>query len=148
MRFGEDSFQDFDLCSSLRSPLRRTRYLLVAEKGNDCVLVYAFDQRRGTLSLHSATDVGVNGGARHLCFGPSGDRVYVNEEAGAKVTVMGWDGRQGTLTALQVRELRFPSRPPDCPPPARLTALPPSCRPRSRSTRPSVRNSARACRLR
>ena len=43
----------------------------------------------------------VGGGARHLAVHPDGKLVFVNEEAGSKITCFDWDAETGTLTPKQ-----------------------------------------------
>ena len=77
------------------------QYLFVCEKGTDRIIVYAFDSATGKITNHSETMVTIGGGARHLAVSPDGKHVYVNEEAGAKITSYGWDAEAGVLTPKQ-----------------------------------------------
>ena len=77
------------------------RFLFVCEKGTDRIIVYAFDEEHGKLKVPSETMVTVGGGARHLTIHPDLEHIYVNEEAGAKVTMYTWDAGTGKLTPHQ-----------------------------------------------
>lgn len=79
----------------------RSRYLFVCEKGTDRIIVYAFDSGTGRITTHSETMVTIGGGARHLSVHPDGKHVFVNEEAGAKITSYGWDATAGVLAPKQ-----------------------------------------------
>ena len=79
------------------------RFALAADLGLDQVLVYAFDDQRGTLTPHDPPFARVDAGAgpRHFSFHPSGKFAYVINEMALTVTAFAYDAEQGVLTTLQ-----------------------------------------------
>ena len=78
------------------------RYALVADLGQDRVLVYRLDEEGG---LHPAdqppVDLAPGAGPRHFVFHPDGARAFVINELGSTVTAFDWDAAQGRLTETQ-----------------------------------------------
>ena len=78
------------------------KFLLVAEKGFDEVIVYHFDAATGALTPNTPPSVEATkfGAApRHLAFGKNGKFLYVCYEAGRAVSTFAYDAAKGTLTA-------------------------------------------------
>jgi 6-phosphogluconolactonase len=78
-----------------------SRFLFVAEKGFDEIVVYRFDAATGALTPNTppaveATKVGA--APRHLAFGKDGRFLYVCYEAGRAVSTYAYDAANGTLT--------------------------------------------------
>lgn len=75
------------------------RYLLVTALGANTVTVHALDADQGLQAATPASNVEAprGTGARHLCFNPRGDRVYLLGELDAKVHVFDFDSRLGEL---------------------------------------------------
>jgi 6-phosphogluconolactonase (cycloisomerase 2 family) len=74
------------------------RDVIVPDKGNDHVYVYALDPDGGTLTERSRVLVAEGAGPRHAAFHPGGRHVYVSNELGSTVTVCEYDPEEGTLT--------------------------------------------------
>ena len=77
------------------------RYALACDLGLDRVLVYAWDEGRGTLRESSSLALPPGAGPRHLAFHPTLPRVYVINELNSSVAVLAYDAEAGTLTPLQ-----------------------------------------------
>jgi 6-phosphogluconolactonase len=77
------------------------RWLFVCEKGLDRVIVYDFDETRGSITPHSECMVPIGNAARHLAVHPDKVHIYVNEEAGNMVTCYDFDAEAGVLTRRQ-----------------------------------------------
>ncbi len=78
-------------------------YALVADLGLDRIMVYRFDQSRGTLTPHDPPSVSTAPGAgpRHLAFHPSGRYAYLINELDSTVVAFTWDGAVGRLREFQ-----------------------------------------------
>jgi 6-phosphogluconolactonase len=90
------------------------KFLLVAEKGFDEIVVYRFDAATGALTPNTPPSVEATkfGAApRHLAFGKSGKFLYVCYEAGRAVSTFAYDPAKGTLTPLDTQS----TLPPDAP---------------------------------
>lgn len=90
------------------------RFLFVAEKGFNEIVMYRFDAATGALTPNTppaveATKLGA--APRHLAFGPSGKFLYCCYEAGRAVSTFAHDTAKGTLTALDT----LSTLPPDAP---------------------------------
>jgi 6-phosphogluconolactonase len=93
---------------------RDSRFLLVAEKGYDEIVLYRFDAATGALTPNTppAVEATKFGAApRHLAFGRTGEFLYVCYEAGRAVATFGYDAAKGTLSALDTQS----TLPPDAP---------------------------------
>jgi 6-phosphogluconolactonase len=91
-----------------------SKFLLVAEKGFDEIVVYRFDAATGALTPNTppAVEATTFGAApRHLAFGRTGKFLYVCYEAGRAVATYAYDASKGTLTAKHT----VPTLPPDAP---------------------------------
>ena len=91
-----------------------SRFLLVAEKGFDEIVVYRFDAATGALTPNTVPAVEATkfGAApRHLAFGKSGKFLYVCYEAGRAVATYAYDAGKGALSPLDTQS----TLPPDAP---------------------------------
>jgi 6-phosphogluconolactonase len=80
-----------------------SKFLLVAEKGYDEIVVYRFDAKSGALTPNTppaveATKFGA--GPRHLAFGKDAKFLYCCYEAGRAVSTFAYDAAKGTLSPL------------------------------------------------
>ncbi len=73
------------------------RRVLVPDKGNDSVYVYAFDLATGQLTQESQVRMAPGTGPRHLVFHPSGRHIYLVGELSSSVTVFRYDPGSGAL---------------------------------------------------
>jgi 6-phosphogluconolactonase len=90
------------------------KFLFVAEKGWDQVVIYKWDPGTGTLTPNDPPAVDATklaAAPRHMAFGPSGKFLYVCYEAGRAVSTYAYDATKGTLTALDTN----PTVPADAP---------------------------------
>jgi len=80
------------------------RFAFVADLGLDKVMIYKFDQAKGTLVPNevSFATVQPGGGPRHFAFHPCNKYAYVINEMGNTITVFSYDVSAGTLKELQV----------------------------------------------
>ncbi len=79
------------------------RFAFVADLGLDKVMIYKFDQAKGTLvpnEMPFAT-VQPGGGPRHFAFHPGSRHAYVINEMGNTITVFNYDSAAGTLKEVQ-----------------------------------------------
>ena len=91
-----------------------SKFLLVAEKGFDEIVVYRFDAKTGALTPNTppAVEATKFGAApRHLAFGKSGKFLYTCYEAGRAVSTFAFDAAKGTLSPLDT----LSTLPPDAP---------------------------------
>ena len=91
-----------------------SRFLLVAEKGFDEIVVYRFDAATGELTPNTVPAVEATkfGAApRHLAFGKNGRFLYVCYEAGRAVATYAYDAGKGALSPLDTQS----TLPPDAP---------------------------------
>jgi 6-phosphogluconolactonase len=91
-----------------------SKFLLVAEKGFDEIVVYRFDVTTGKLAPNTPPSVEATkfGAApRHLAFGKDGRFLYVCYEAGRAVSTFAYDSAKGTLNPLDTQS----TLPPDAP---------------------------------
>jgi 6-phosphogluconolactonase len=79
------------------------RFALVADLGLDKVLVYRFDETKGTLTPNDPPSVSLApaSGPRHIAFAPDGKHVYVINEMDSTVTALEYDADKGVLKKLQ-----------------------------------------------
>jgi 6-phosphogluconolactonase len=90
------------------------RFLFVAEKGWDEIVVYRFDAATGALTPNTppAVEATKFGAApRHLAFGKDGRILYVCYEAGRAVSTFAYDAAKGTLSPKDT----VATLPPDAP---------------------------------
>jgi 6-phosphogluconolactonase (cycloisomerase 2 family) len=80
------------------------RFIVVPDKGLDCVLAYQLDEVTGKLVATDAPPAPAREGAgpRHVTFHPSGAIAYVINELDSTVTAYKLDPEHGSLTPLQV----------------------------------------------
>ena len=77
------------------------RYLLAVDLGIDKVLVYRFDQAKGTIAATpTPASLPPGSGPRHLAFHPSGRFVFVINELLSTIATFGWDGEKGALSPV------------------------------------------------
>jgi 6-phosphogluconolactonase len=91
-----------------------SRFLLVAEKGFDEIVIYRFETDTGYLTPNAppaAEATRFAAAPRHLAFGKDGTFVYVCYEAGRAVATYAYDARSGTLTPKDT----ISTLPPDAP---------------------------------
>jgi 6-phosphogluconolactonase len=91
-----------------------SRFLFVAEKGWDEIVVYRFDTATGALTPNTPPSVEATRFAaapRHLAMGRNGRFLYVCYEAGRAVSTYAFDAANGTLTAKDT----VATLPPDAP---------------------------------
>jgi 6-phosphogluconolactonase len=79
------------------------RFAFAADLGLDKVLIYKFDDQKGTLAPNDppAGLVPKGGGPRHFDFHPSGKFAYTNNETLSSVTAFAYDAERGALKELQ-----------------------------------------------
>jgi 6-phosphogluconolactonase len=79
------------------------RFALVADLGLDDVMIYRFDDYKGSLTPNNPPYVQVKPGAgpRHFVFHPNGKFAYVLTEMDATVTAFSYQQKTGSLTAMQ-----------------------------------------------
>jgi len=79
------------------------RFAFAADLGTDKVMIYRFDAAAGKLTPNDPPSIksAPGAGPRHFAFHPTGSYAYVINEMGSTITAMGYDARQGMLTALQ-----------------------------------------------
>jgi len=90
------------------------RFLFVAEKGFDEIVIYRFDAATGALTPNTppAVEATKFGAApRHLAFGKNGRFLYVCYEAGRAASTFAYDDKTGGLTAKDT----VSTLPPDAP---------------------------------
>ena len=78
------------------------RFAIVADLGLDKLMVYAFDEERGTLNAHAEVATQPGAGPRHLAFHPNGQHVYVANELNSTVAMYNYDAANGALREAQV----------------------------------------------
>jgi len=91
-----------------------SKFLFVAEKGFDEIVIYRFDPKTGALTPNNppAVEATKFGAApRHLAFGKNGKFLYACYEAGRAVSTFAYDAAKGTLSPLDT----LSTLPPDAP---------------------------------
>jgi 6-phosphogluconolactonase len=85
------------------TPDPANRFALTCDLGLDKVLVYKLDPAHAALTPNEPLSVSIKPGSgpRHLAFHPNGHFVYLINEMGSTLTVLGYDSKQGTLQELQ-----------------------------------------------
>ncbi len=82
---------------------RDNRVAIASDLGLDELLVYRFDQEKGTLTPNkpafAKTDAGA--GPRHLSFSPDGKFAYVADELKSTISVFSYDAGHGALHSIQ-----------------------------------------------
>ena len=79
------------------------RFAFVADLGLDKILVFRFDQDRGTIVPHDPPSVSVKPGAgpRHFAFHPNGGFAYLINELDMTVDAFTYDVAKGILSPIQ-----------------------------------------------
>ena len=75
-------------------------FVLVADLGLDRVISYKFDRDTGVLSQPSSVAVSESSGARHFCFHPNGQWLYLVNEEASTIAFMRYNSRTGILTLV------------------------------------------------
>src|SRR6476620_5394485 len=91
-----------------------SKFLFVAEKGFDEIVVYRFDAVTGALTPNSPAAVEATkfGAApRHLAFGKNGKFLYACYEAGRAVSTYAYDASNGTLSPKDTVATLLPDAP-------------------------------------
>jgi len=80
------------------------RFVLVPDKGLDCIFVFRFDAATGRLSPAEPDSVKSRPGAgpRHLVFHPKLPIVWVLNELDSTAVTYRWDAERGTLSSTQI----------------------------------------------
>jgi 6-phosphogluconolactonase len=80
------------------------RFIVIPDKGLDCVFTYQINEGTGTLNVVEAPAAPAREGAgpRHVAFHPGGAIAYVVNELDSTVTAYRLDLKHGRLTPLQV----------------------------------------------
>jgi 6-phosphogluconolactonase len=78
-------------------------FAFVADLGLDKIMIYKFDQAKGSLTPNDPpfTETPAGGGPRHFAFHPSGKYAYTCNEMGMSVTAMNYDANKGILKPFQ-----------------------------------------------
>jgi len=86
------------------------RFAIVADLGQDRVLVYKFDAAKGVLTPNEPPFASVPPGAgpRHFAFHPDGRHAFATEEMEGAITAFNWDGDRGVLTPYQTISILRP----------------------------------------
>jgi 6-phosphogluconolactonase len=79
------------------------RFAIAVDLGLDKLLVYRFDEKKGTLAANDPPYAKLDPGAgpRHLAFSPNGKFAYVVNELQSTITAFAYDGRKGELQKLK-----------------------------------------------
>jgi 6-phosphogluconolactonase len=79
------------------------RFVFVPHTGPNVIFQFTFDATKGLLSPNAPAQLMTpkGTGPRHLAFHPSKPIAYVDNEQGSSVTAYAFDGKAGTLKALQ-----------------------------------------------
>jgi 6-phosphogluconolactonase len=80
------------------------RFIVIPDKGLDCIFTYRLDETAGTLNAVDAPAAPAREGAgpRHVAFHPSGVIAYVVNELDSTVTAYRLNPERGSMTPLQV----------------------------------------------
>jgi 6-phosphogluconolactonase len=81
---------------------RTGRFVIVPDKGLDCVFVYAFDSETGSLMLASAALTREGAGPRHVVLHPSNRFAYIVNELDSTIATYRFDEGTGALDPLQI----------------------------------------------
>jgi len=79
------------------------QYIFVPDLGLDKILIYKFDQEKGTLRLNNIPHVSLKSGAgpRHFTFHPNGKFAYVINELDSTITAFLYKSTKGELKEIQ-----------------------------------------------
>lgn len=83
------------------------RWVILADLGNDRLMVYAFEVETGVLVPAPTpwVDAAPGAGPRHTTFHPGGQYFYVANELNSTVSFYLWDNEDGALTEQQTLDL-------------------------------------------
>jgi 6-phosphogluconolactonase len=78
------------------------RFLIMADKGLNRMLVYRYDAAAGTLKANEPASAALppKSGPRHFAMHPNGKWLFTIAEQAATITTFAWDPKAGSLTAL------------------------------------------------
>lgn len=78
------------------------KFALACDLGLDKVLIYKLDPASGELKPNDPSfgSTAPGAGPRHIAFHPNGKFAYVISEMGCTMTTFAWDGKRGSLTAV------------------------------------------------
>jgi 6-phosphogluconolactonase len=84
-------------------PATDNRFVLVSDLGFDEILVFRFDDDKGTLTPNDPpfAKLAPGNGPRHATFSTNGKILYVMSELNPGVTVLSYDSRKGLLKSIQ-----------------------------------------------
>jgi 6-phosphogluconolactonase len=84
-------------------PALDNRFVLVSDLGLDEILVFRFDDDKGTLTPNDLpfAKLAPGNGPRHATFSTNGKILYVMSELNPGVTVLSYDSRKGLLKSIQ-----------------------------------------------
>jgi len=79
------------------------RFVLHVDLGTDTILIWRFDDRRGTLAPNDPPSVSLppGDGPRHFHFHPNGRWFYSIQEEGSTIALLDYDSASGRLTMRQ-----------------------------------------------
>jgi 6-phosphogluconolactonase (cycloisomerase 2 family) len=78
------------------------RFVIVPDKGFDCVFIFCFDAAAGRIALNQSMMSRPGAAPRHCVFHPTMPVLYVNNELDSTVAVYRWDTSQGKIEVVQV----------------------------------------------
>lgn len=79
------------------------KMVFVCDLGLDKVMIYQYDEQRGTLAPHDPpfAKLAPGAGPRHMAFRPDGKFAYVINELNSTVTAFSYDAESGVLAEIQ-----------------------------------------------
>jgi len=78
------------------------RFVIVPDKGFDCVFIFRFDVVAGKIELNQSMASQPGAAPRHCVFHPTMPVLYVNNELDSTIAVYRWDANQGKIDVAQV----------------------------------------------
>jgi len=78
------------------------KFVIVPDKGRDCVFIFRFDAAEGTIALHQMMPARPASAPRHCIFHPHLPILYVNNELDSTVTVYRWDSATAAIAPVQI----------------------------------------------
>jgi 6-phosphogluconolactonase len=80
------------------------QFVFVPDLGLDKILIYRFDQNKGTLRPNDTPHVSLKPGAgpRHFTFHPNGKFAYVINELNSTITAFSYESQKGELKGIQI----------------------------------------------
>ncbi|MSP04973.1 MAG: lactonase family protein [Acetobacteraceae bacterium] len=89
------------------------KFVIVPDKGRDCVFIFRFDAETGRIALHQMMPARPGSAPRHCIFHPQLPVLFVNNELDSTVTVYCWNATIGTISPVQIvptAPVDFPAR--------------------------------------